>query len=261
MYGITLITCGLTAIGLRKAINKLPCSPSKVPISAGVVFFFIYAPFMLYSLPAQKAAALLVGMFVLWATGLTDDIRGLSVELRLKIQAVVALILMIGGWQLHWFSSPWIDLPFTFLWIVGITNAFNLLDNTDGLCAGITVIACFALGAITGNMAVYALAGIAFGFWVLNFPPAMMWMGDCGSLFLGVNMACLSMDTRVGASAILILIVPIADTAFVVARRLYERRSPFQGGKDHLSHELGKWALPAHYSIGILTGVGTWLIL
>jgi UDP-GlcNAc:undecaprenyl-phosphate GlcNAc-1-phosphate transferase len=207
-----------------------------------------------------KYPGLVFSMIVLWLLGLWDDLRGLSASIRFQVEATLAVFLMFCGWQLHWFSSPWIDLPLTFLWIVGITNAFNLIDNTDGLCAGITLVAAVFLAAITGNIAVYALVGICLAFWIFNFPPAMMWMGDCGSLFLGVNMACLSMDSKIGMWAILILIVPIADTIFVVARRLEAGRSPFQGGKDHLSHVLGRWALPVLYLAGILGGGLAWVL-
>ena len=259
MYGISLLSCGLTAICLRKVADKLPLSPGRIPVSAGVVFLFVYLPL----LPWQPKYLMLgLSVVAFWMVGLIDDLRELPAWARLRIEGLLAVILIISGWQLHWFSSPWIDLPVTFLWIVGITNAFNLIDNTDGLCAGITFTAAVFLATITGSVAAYALVGICLAFWIFNFPPAMMWMGDCGSLFLGVNMACLSMDSKIGMWAILILIVPIADTIFVVARRISESRSPFQGGKDHLSHELGKWALPVLYLAGFLGGgLATWLIL
>src|SRR6185295_7953965 len=150
------------------------------------------------------------------------------------------------------------DTMLTLAWIVGITNAFNLLDNMDGLCAGITLIAgTFLLFVFIGSPgpiaapALYlaALMGATAGFLVYNFHPASIFMGDTGSLFLGLNMAALTLVATSGAvgrsgvlsvvaGPVLPLLIPILDTTFVTALRLLSARRPSQGGRDHMSHRL-----------------------
>ena len=134
-----------------------------------------------------------VGGTLLFVTGLIDDFRHLRPHTKLIAQILAACVMVVGGVQI---GTPWlapIAIPLTILWIVGITNAFNLLDNMDGLSAGIAVIAAaflFALqrlGAASADAggAVPALGGGALGFLVFNFNPARIFMGDCGSMFLG----------------------------------------------------------------------------
>jgi UDP-GlcNAc:undecaprenyl-phosphate GlcNAc-1-phosphate transferase len=146
----------------------------------------------------------------------------------------------------------------TLFWIVGITNAFNLLDNMDGLCAGTALVAgSFLLAGIAGDPAnmpaalyLSALLGATAGFLVYNFHPASIFMGDTGSLFLGLNLAAVTLVAKShGASGsggvlptmavpVLLLLVPILDTTLVTAVRLLSGRRPSQGGRDHTSHRL-----------------------
>jgi UDP-GlcNAc:undecaprenyl-phosphate GlcNAc-1-phosphate transferase len=159
-----------------------------------------------------------------------------------------------------WLDNVVIDVVLSMFWIVGLTNAFNLMDNMDGLCGGVSLVALSFLAALVPSPVVFALVGITGGFLVFNFPPAKLFMGDCGAYFLGVNLACLSMDTGLGKGAVFLLLVPIADTTFVTIRRLLKGKSPARGGLDHLSHELSKKvnatiAVLILYVIGILSGL------
>jgi UDP-GlcNAc:undecaprenyl-phosphate/decaprenyl-phosphate GlcNAc-1-phosphate transferase len=191
------------------------------------------------------------------AFGVLDDILSLKASTKLIVQISVASILLFFGYRLHWVDSMIGDAMLTLFWIVGVTNAFNLLDNMDGLCAGTALIAgTFLLYGIVGGgevtaPALYlaALVGATAGFLAYNVHPASIFMGDAGSLFLGLNIAALSLVARprtggrsglvsVIVAPVLPLLVPIFDTALVTALRLLSGRSPAQGGRDHSSHRL-----------------------
>ncbi len=195
------------------------------------------------------------GGAVMAAVGLVDDIRGLKVRWKLLLEIVVALVLVISGIRITLFiGNPFTSGLLTVIWIVGITNAFNLLDNMDGVSAGVglIVIGIFAAVAFeTGQLFVasllLALGGATLAFLLFNFPPAKIFMGDCGSLFLGYMIAALTVvftfyQESHPISTILIpaiiLALPIYDTASVIIIRLAEKRSPFEADKRHFSHRL-----------------------
>jgi UDP-GlcNAc:undecaprenyl-phosphate GlcNAc-1-phosphate transferase len=199
-------------------------------------------------------------------TGLVDDLRGLPVTARFGVQLLAALGLWSLDVRVDLTGEMLVDLPLTVLWTVGITNALNLLDNMDGLSASTATIASLWFGAIAlinGQFLVAALAfavgGAAAGFLRDNRPPARIYMGDAGSLFLGVMLAALGMllDLDRGrlvtaAVPVLILTVPVLDTALVTAARIRHGVSPFQGGKDHTSHRLVRVGLPVPVAVGLI---------
>ena len=189
------------------------------------------------------------GMFVL---GLVDDFSRLKPSTKLTGQILVAAV-VVAFWPVPaWTDWAGWNVILAMLWIVTVTNAFNLLDNMDGLCAGIAAIAgltCWA-GLVEGPFAqlAAALAGASAGFLVYNFKPASIFMGDGGSLFLGGSLAVLPL-TRDSASTetslfstiavpVFLLLIPIFDTTFVTLSRLLSTRSAAQGGRDHTSHRL-----------------------
>ena len=200
------------------------------------------------------------------AMGLLDDLRGLPVALRFGAQLLAALGLWELGVRVDLTGDPRIDLPMTVLWTVGITNAMNLLDNMDGLSASTATIASLWFGAIAlinGQFLVaalaFAVAGAAAGFLRDNRPPARIYMGDAGSLFLGVMLAALGMllsldrgSLVTAAVPVLILTVPVLDTALVSVARIRHGISPFQGGRDHTSHRLVRIGLPVPVAVGII---------
>jgi UDP-GlcNAc:undecaprenyl-phosphate/decaprenyl-phosphate GlcNAc-1-phosphate transferase len=164
------------------------------------------------------------------------------------------------------FGNPWLDGVITVVWVVGITNAMNLLDNMDGLSAGVATIAAwtfFMVAALNGQYLVaglsVALAGCAAGFLRHNYHPAKIYMGDAGSLFLGFVLAALGIRLRLDAGPpiavfvpILVLTVPLLDTGLVVLSRLHRGVSPFQGGADHTSHRLVRAGLPVRRAVGLI---------
>jgi UDP-GlcNAc:undecaprenyl-phosphate GlcNAc-1-phosphate transferase len=200
------------------------------------------------------------------ATGLVDDLRGLPVAIRFGIQLAAALGLWSLDVRVDLTGELLIDLPLTVLWTIGITNAMNLLDNMDGLSASTATIASLWFGIIAvvnGQFLVSALAfavgGAAAGFLRDNRPPARIYMGDAGSLFLGTMLASLGMLLSLdrgmlttAAVPVLILTVPVLDTALVSVARIRHGISPFQGGKDHTSHRLVRIGLPVPAAVGLI---------
>ncbi|MCU1486253.1 MAG: Undecaprenyl-phosphate N-acetylglucosaminyl 1-phosphate transferase, partial [Actinomycetia bacterium] len=155
----------------------------------------------------------------------------------------------------------------TVLWIVGVTNAFNLLDNMDGLSAGVAAIAAlfvFVMAADNGQFLVatlsVALVGCAGGFLRRNFHPAQIYMGDAGALFLGftISVLVLKLDfvdqprSLALAVPVVLLGVPLFDTALVTVNRLLHGRSPLSGGRDHVSHRLVFIGVPVPVAVGLI---------
>ena len=219
--------------------------------------------------------------FAIATFGLLDDMMALKPSTKLIAQITFASLLVFYGYRLQWTESMVADSLLTLFWIVGITNAFNLLDNMDGLCAGTALIGgAFLLlvfvadGAAASPYALYlaALLGATAGFLFYNFNPASIFMGDAGSLFLGINIAALSLvpdPATLGRSGLLSvvavpvlpLLIPILDTTFVTALRLLSGRSPSQGGRDHMSHRLvavglsERWAVMTLWTLAAAGGL------
>ncbi len=198
--------------------------------------------------------------------GLLDDLKGLNPFLRLGIEIGVASAVIAYGIQ---FTSPLpdgIDAIITVIWIVGITNALNLLDNTDGLAAGITGIAgvAFFILAYANDQPFTALlalglSGCTLGFLKSNFHPAKIYMGDAGSLYLGFLLSYIGLKIRVNQTETPQLFIPaivlgvaLLDTTLVVVSRIKRGVSPFEGGKDHLSHRLMRLGVSVRRGVTII---------
>jgi UDP-GlcNAc:undecaprenyl-phosphate/decaprenyl-phosphate GlcNAc-1-phosphate transferase len=208
-----------------------------------------------------KFLSLFLGFFIIYLLGLIDDFYSLKAVLKLFIQICAAAVVVIGGdFVVHAFTIPYlgrIDLwyfayPLTIFWIVAITNAVNLVDGMDGLGAGIAGFAALSLGVISllgGETAAavisFGLFGALLGFLRYNFPPAKIFMGDSGSLFLGFVLATIPLlgISRAGSLGALlipvtILLVPIIDTLAAIIRRLRKRQSIASPDKEHIHHKL-----------------------
>lgn len=185
--------------------------------------------------------------------GVWDDRNGLRPAIKLAGQILAALILIASGVQVRLFPAEWANVGLTLLWIVGITNALNLLDNMDGLSGGVgaiaaaffLVLAAMSRQYLVGSLAA-ALLGACLGFLRYNFNPASIFMGDAGSLFLGFTLAALGIKLRFPSNVplvtwmipVLVLGLPIFDTTLVTISRLRRGVPVFLGGKDHVSHRL-----------------------
>jgi UDP-GlcNAc:undecaprenyl-phosphate GlcNAc-1-phosphate transferase len=208
---------------------------------------------------------------VMGGVGLVDDIKTLPPQTKLAAQIVVAAILIQLGTLLRLTPFPVVNLFLTLFWVVGITNAFNLLDNMDGLAAGVAALtAIFRLafflidGDRDGAWMMAGLLGAVGGFLIRNYPPAKIFMGDAGSFFLGfllsgVSLVSDSAHTR-GVAAVLVfpvllVLVPILDTTFVTVTRLLTDRPVSQGGRDHTSHRLVALGISEGRALTLLLGI------
>ncbi|MGH9017035.1 MAG: MraY family glycosyltransferase [Acidimicrobiales bacterium] len=215
-----------------------------------------------------KALFVTLGLGVALAVlGLVDDLRRLPVVLRFAVEIGAGIGVYASGTRAHLAGAGLsLDAVVTVAWIVGITNAFNLLDNMDGLSAGVAAIASFWLfvvGVVNGQHFVallsLALVGCAAGFLRHNRFPARIYMGDAGSLYLGFVLSVLALHLRSYQSLrltflvpVMVLAVPLFDTALVVTTRLVHRRSPFHGGRDHTSHRLVFVGLPVPGAVALI---------
>jgi UDP-GlcNAc:undecaprenyl-phosphate GlcNAc-1-phosphate transferase len=240
----------------------------------GVGIFVAFLVVYLVHRPAELAGdALLVlcssGMFVV---GLVDDIVTLKPYAKLVAQIVLSTALTYWGTRLHWLSSVALDQALTIFWLVGITNAINLLDNLDGLAGGVAFIAsaflvyfCHISGQPLAALLAASFCGAVLGFLVFNVNPASIFMGDCGSLFLGFFLGGLAtvtsaVGTRRNVLAILwmpvlLLLTPIVDTTLVTLSRKMHGRPVSQGGRDHTSHRLVALGLSERGAALVLWGL------
>jgi UDP-GlcNAc:undecaprenyl-phosphate GlcNAc-1-phosphate transferase len=201
----------------------------------------------------SQLVSILVGASLVSFLGVWDDRHGLRPVLKLVGQMLAAGILILSGIQVGFLPIPVLNLLGTLLWVVGITNALNLLDNMDGLSGGVATIGCIfflLLAAMSGQYLVgilaAALLGACLGFLYYNLNPANIFMGDSGSLFIGFVLAALGIKLRFPDNVafvtwmvpVVVLGLPIFDTALVVVSRLRRRIHPFTAGKDHVSHRL-----------------------
>lgn len=231
----------------------------------------------------RELVVILSVALILAVIGLLDDLKGLGVAARLLPQIGAGVALWLVGIRVNLVPFELggvavVDLLITLVWVVGITNAMNLLDNMDGLSAGIATIAALwfgLIGALNGQILVsslaFALAGATLGFLRQNRPPARIYMGDAGSLFLGVLLAAIGIKLEFTIDAvnaalipILVLTVPVMDTTLVVIARLKHGVSPFTGGRDHISHRLVKVGLPVPVAVLLIIGAGVahgWMAL
>lgn len=239
-------------------------------VAIGVTLFVGLAVFRsIGGIPVLAACAALI-----FIAGLADDIVSLKPSTKLVIQIALASVLLFYRYRLNWTTSLTLDTMLTLVWVVGMTNAFNLLDNMDGLCAGIALIVGGALlvgltPATAGTEAFYQvqyvglLLGAVAGFLVYNFNPASIFMGDSGSLLLGLSCAAITLThgdkiaaksnpLSIVAVPLLVLLIPIFDTTLVTASRILSGRSPADGGRDHSSHRLVAIGLSERAAVAVL---------
>jgi UDP-GlcNAc:undecaprenyl-phosphate/decaprenyl-phosphate GlcNAc-1-phosphate transferase len=230
--------------------------------------------------PTRELAGIYAGCALLFLAGLLDDLYTLSPIAKLGAQIVAAVVVVATGTGVELVGNELVGDAIAIVWLVGVTNAFNLLDNMDGLAATLAAIAFgfFAIDAVTVHSSdlalAFALAGAAacIGFLPFNLRPngrALVFMGDSGSLSIGFALAALGLASSwrvAGTTAatlvlpILILAVPILDTALVTIVRLLEGRPIYQGGRDHTSHRLVRYGLSERHAVALLaliaTGIG-----
>jgi UDP-GlcNAc:undecaprenyl-phosphate GlcNAc-1-phosphate transferase len=224
----------------------------------------------------DQLVSILLGATWVSLLGVWDDRWGLRPALKLAGQVVAAVILIITGVQVQFLASDILNWAVTAIWVVGLTNAINFLDNMDGLSGGVAAIASafFLLMAVQNGQYLVgglsaALLGASVGFLVYNFNPASIFMGDTGSLFLGFMLAALGIKLRFPTNTdaitwmvpVIVLGVPIFDTSLVVFSRIRRGLHPVTPGKDHTSHRLVRMgftqreAVMLHYLMGGMLGM------
>lgn len=261
----------------RRGVLDVPAGhkshTSPVPYLGGVAIAVAFSLAILVPAALGVAGTQLVDVVVivgvavaLSLVGLVDDLRGLGVTPRLAVQLGAGVAVWAIGSGVSLFAMEPVNALLTILWVVAVTNAFNLLDNMDGLSAGVAAIASlffFVIASLEGQFLVaalaIALAGCSLGFLRHNFPPARIYMGDAGSLFIGFLLAVVGVRLRFDAPMqitffvpILVLGIAIFDTALVVVTRLAHGKNPLSGGRDHTSHRLVFVGIPVHASVSLI---------
>ena len=221
----------------------------------------------------SELGGIVCGCTILFAAGLADDLFALPPLAKLGAQIAAAAVVLASGLTVEIIGNDVLATALGLLWLVGITNAFNLLDNMDGLAASLALVSCAvfaveATAADAGELSLVvslALGGACLGFLPFNFRPgrpAAVFMGDSGSQVLGFGLASLGLAsswTTAGATLtslllpLLVLAIPILDTTLVTVRRTLERRPVTQGGTDHSSHRLVYYGLSEHQAVAALT--------
>jgi UDP-GlcNAc:undecaprenyl-phosphate/decaprenyl-phosphate GlcNAc-1-phosphate transferase len=270
-----LLTCWVRTTAVARGLKSTPVygrhtHTQPLPRLGGIAICFTFLLAALAYLPITRLLhtgfplrnylGILVPVLLIFVMGAYDDLRPLKPKTKVAVQGIAALILFLGGFGIHYFNGLLggrligraIDLPLTILWVLLITNAFNLIDGLDGLAAGSALISGTVVlaAAIAGHNAlvtflVVALLGAILGFLPFNFFPASIFMGDSGSLFIGFLFSALSMagtrqaTTLAGVAVPLLAFgLPVLDVTLAVSRRAIRRRPLFRGDTDHIHHKL-----------------------
>jgi UDP-GlcNAc:undecaprenyl-phosphate GlcNAc-1-phosphate transferase len=208
----------------------------------------------------------------LFLVGLADDFLHTKPYQKLIGQVMGSAFVIYYGLTLPWTSYSALNVALTIFWLIGITNAVNLLDNMDGLASGIAIIASgflalsfLATGQLLEALMLLTFAGALLGFLVYNSSPASVFMGDCGSMFIGFFLASAALVNVSGgrsrsllpvlAVPILVLFIPIFDTTFVTILRKLSGRAASQGGRDHTSHRLVALGMSERHAVWMLYGL------
>ncbi|MEH7109766.1 glycosyltransferase family 4 protein [Bacillus sp. JJ1764] len=246
-------------IGATDRPNQRKVHQTIMPRLGGLAIFLSFIIGIIFLKPENPAAfAILLGSFIIVITGVLDDMFELPAKYKLLGQLIAAcVVVFIGGLNVVFINLPFggqfqfglLSVPITILWIVGITNAINLIDGLDGLAAGVSSIALITISGIAflqGNLYVVAVGLIVLvsilGFLFYNFHPASIFMGDTGALFLGYIISVLSLLGFKNITFIsfiipvIILGVPISDTFFAILRRIINKKPLSAPDKSHLHH-------------------------
>ncbi|AMX82290.1 UDP-phosphate N-acetylglucosaminyl 1-phosphate transferase [Geobacillus subterraneus] len=290
-YFLTLLLCFFASVTITPLVKKLAFivgatdRPNQrkvhqkiMPRLGGLAIYIAFVIGVLVLDPDNAVEIpILLGSVIIIITGMLDDLIELSPKLKLAGQLFAAFVVVVfGGIQVEYINLPFgsqlhfgvLSIPLTILWIVGITNAINLIDGLDGLAAGVSAIALVTvtwMAFLKGDLFVAGMSiiliGSILGFLVYNFHPAKIFMGDTGALFLGYMISVLSLLGFKNVTAIsfiipvIILGVPISDTFFAIIRRLLKRQPLSAPDKSHLHHCLLRLGYSHRQTVLIIYGV------
>jgi UDP-GlcNAc:undecaprenyl-phosphate GlcNAc-1-phosphate transferase len=258
----------------RQGQNIVRWASTRKPTTGGFSFyitFLVGAIFVVVSHPEtlaspNKMLALLLSASLAFIIGLADDAFGINPRLKFGGQLACGAILLAFGVRIHFFEIWPLDAMLTLFWVAGLMNSLNMLDNMDGVTST-TALSILAVtmakvildeGTSTLFFMLTAISGGFIGFLFVNWKPARVYMGDTGSMFIGLTLAFFgivyfwNIETspdnisyiRRGLIPLIAFLIPIIDTTFVTFSRLFRGVSPFQGGKDHLTHHLAHVGIP-----------------
>lgn len=263
-----LITAAITPLVIRlaNACNCLDVPGGRrlhnrtTPRWGGVAFFAGVLPFLIIENTSGTLTSFIIASFLLIGMGMMDDLKSLGWKTKFAGMAAAATIVIFGGdIAIHQIGTygflgrvdlGWLSIPFTYIGIIGITNAINLLDGLNGLAGGVSLLGFLFMGiaaALAGNIMValvcFAFVGALGAFLLYNFPNARVFMGDSGSIFLGFSLSLTAVFLTQDASSsvdamfpVLVLLIPIFDTLRVLAVRLLNGKNPFQADRLHLHY-------------------------
>ncbi|OGQ89718.1 MAG: hypothetical protein A2289_08815 [Deltaproteobacteria bacterium RIFOXYA12_FULL_58_15] len=274
LYLTPLIRQGALSFGvLDHPDGKLKRQTEPVPYLGGIAVYlaFLISLSLVFEFSSQLLG-LLLGATMVTMLGLFDDLHVLAPRLKLAGQLLAAWVVLRSNISIQLEVIPHsLAIPLTILWLVGVTNAINIIDVSDGLAPSVSAIAALALFVLAvqnGNVLIgtttLALVGSLVGFLRYNQPPARIYLGDTGSLFIGFMLASLAMigtytrHSEIAALApVAILIVPILETTLVVFARLGRGVSPFKGSPDHMAIRLKRmgWSSAQVVWFGCILGI------
>lgn len=270
----------------KRKMHQIP-----IPLMGGLGIFFSFALVSAIALgrgaelesgQLKSYLGLLAGSVIIVLLGIYDDARGLKAPVKFAGQALAALAVVGTGGRIDLFTNPmgtsfeigWLGIPLTLFWIVGITNAVNLIDGLDGLAVGIGGIAALGLFAVVAQEKAFVatltiiLAGSALGFLRHNFYPARLFLGDTGSMFIGFALSVIGLYGSLKSTTVTVLFlpiillgVPIFDTLFAIMRRAKRRVSPFKADREHIHHRLVRIGLHHRNVVLVLYFVCIYLAL
>jgi len=281
----------LNAIDVPKDNRRVHKTPiprlGGLAILAGFIMALIYYLIMVglnnTEVFNSKIIGLLLGIIIIEIAGIWDDIKPIRAWTKLLFQIVAAAVVVGCGVRIEGISNPFVNdgfislgmwsIPLTMVWIVGITNAINFIDGLDGLAAGVATISSLSLLFIAVYLNQWqtivlaaGLAGATMGFLPFNFNPAKIFMGETGSAFLGFTLGTISIMGLVKSYTAIAIIVPLVvlglpifDTAFAIIRRVLSGKSPMQADRGHLHHRLVDSGLSQKQSVIILYIISAFL--
>ena len=288
-----VLALGLTPLVKRFAIrvgavdkpNHRKVHTKLMPRLGGLAMFLAFvgalavSVFLVAGEQSHVVWGILLGGSLVMLVGAFDDRYDLSPKVKLLGQIIAACVVVSFGVKVDFVTLPfgagtnlesWVSVPITILWIVGVTNAINLIDGLDGLAAGVSAIATgtiLVLALMMGNVTVALLCtvllGSILGFLVFNFHPAKIFMGDSGALFLGFSLATLSVLGFKQATLvsfvvpIFILGVPLSDTFFAIIRRIVNKKPISVADKNHLHHCLLGLGLSHRNTVLVIYGIAS----
>ena len=247
---VKILAIKVNAIDVPKDARRVHTKP--IPVMGGLAIYiaFVIGTILYNGILTTSQTGIIIGVTIIVIGGIIDDIKELRPKYKLLIQVIAAICLLISGVKITVVTNPfiesypyltmgWINIPVTIIWIVGVTNAFNLIDGLDGLAAGIAFISSVTLmivsilnGRLEAAFLTAVLSGAILGFLPYNFNPASIFMGDTGSQLLGFLLAAISIEGAIKSATAFVIAVPILafglpiyDTLFAMIRRKVNGKS------------------------------------